>query len=351
MVLGRYIQKTFIVKLAIITLLAFSLSMFIEMAHNASYLHGFKGHLNLITISAKHGVNFVNDALFFVVSLSCIWTIIHLSTTSQMQIITIYKGSFTFILIQAVKSVLLLCIIHSVLSRDQHTSQNLKIHNRESIPTMWIKNLHIDHGTTSGEFYHMKNVKPHKNSFTASSIEVYSIKNSFLTNYTLYQNPFIIAHPGKKILSFFIRNTLGDVEKIEIQGLNHTSAFNHLRNSTSPTHANLFTALVKIIQNIVHEKNSSKRTIAYIVGKLQVYVSLFAATLITFTQLLATTNTRSSNTGTKIIQTIAFLIVSYTIPEIIKVIGGGGLTNQITSLGITLSIAIAFLSRFIKNYH
>ena len=354
MILNRYIQRTFVIKFIHITFVCLILATFVELAHDVSKCQDVCTPTGVILGSFIRGVLFTNNALFFIVAITSIWFILYMTNTMQMQIITVYGGTPTLIILQIFKVLTILSVFYIfafdgiILNIITKNKDPKKIENL-TIPTMWFKSVSIKDGTSSANFYLLQNIKPYKFGFIVDSIKEYKVESGYLVNYSEYKNTFVTQKHEENETTFFSLSKPNTLQKCTILNTSIKDLEQHfkVRGENSGFYNNI---------NVVLKKSQStqddyQKSTASIINTMQICLSFFVATLIVCTQLFSIYNTRFKGIHIKVAQTITYLITTYTLFEVVKVVGTQIITNQVISVTTTISVALVFLSRFIKMHH
>jgi hypothetical protein len=354
MILNRYIQRTFITKFIHITLICLILATFVELAHDISQCQGVCTPTKVFLGGVTRGILFTNNALFFIIAITSVWFTLYMTNTMQMQIITVYGGTPTLIMLQIFKVLTIMSVFYVfifngiILSAIIKNKDTEKIENF-TIPTMWFKSVSIKGGTSSANFYLLQNIRPYKFGFIVDSIKEYKVENGYLVNYSEHRNTFVTQKHEESETTFFSLSKPNTLQKRTILNTSIKDLEQHfkIRDENSGFYSNLSV--------ILHKSQSTQddyqKSIASIMNTIQTCLSLFVATLIVCTQLFSFYNTRFKGIHIKIAQTITYLIITYTLFEVVKVVGTHVVTNQIISVTTTVSVALVFLSRFIKLHH
>lgn len=355
MVLEKYIRRLFAEKVLLTIAISLTISIFIEIAGGVSKCKEVCSVYEIFKSSVTDGVVFVNDAIFFIISIASIWFIFRIISSNQMQIITVYTGSFLFTLKNVAIVITYICFIylfpfnHFILhniKKNHITSQTLA-----EVEKMWIKNINTSNNTSNGSFYLLQNVSKYKTGLISKSINVYTVSDGYLTHYINYKNVFITKSQNGDAI-FFNLDIQNKTTKQNINSISFDDVQKNFQDITTNEFGSFYTDIKKLILNTLNpSKFQNTYSVTTLLHNIQICISLFASTLIPFTQLLSIKTVRGSGINGKVIQTVAFIIISYTMFEIVKIIDIGATTNHITSIAITAAIALAFLSRFVKIYH
>lgn len=354
MILNRYIQRTFVKKFIHIIFICLILATFVELAHDVSKCQDVCTPTDVILESFARGILFTNNAMFFIIAITSIWFTLYMANTMQMQIITVYGGTPTLIVLQIFKVLAMLSafyififdgIILSAIKKNKDTERVESL----VIPTMWFKSVSIKDGTSSANFYLLQNTKPYKFGFIVDIIKEYRVENGYLVNYIEHKDIFVTQKHEDNETTFFSLSKPNTLQKRTILNTPINDLRQHFK--TKSENSGFYSNIGVIFKNSQSTQDIYQESISSIMNTIQICLSFFVAMLIVCTQLFSIHNTRFKGTHIKVAQTITYLIITYTLFEVVKVIGTHVITNQVISITTTISIALVFLSRFIKIHH
>ena len=225
MVLEKYIRKMFAEKVIFTILISLTLSMFIEIAEGISKCKDVCTAYDIFKGAIIEGILFTNDAIFFIISIASIWFIFRIISSNQMQIITVYTGSFLFTLKNAVVVITYICLIylfpfnHFILNKIQKNHNTS--HRYHAVEKMWIKNINTSNNTSNGSFYLLQNISQYKTGFISELMNVYTVSDGYLTHYINYKKAFITKSNNSDAIFF----TLEKNNKTNKQSMNGISFY------------------------------------------------------------------------------------------------------------------------------
>lgn len=295
--------------------------------------------------------SFTNDALFFIIVTASIWFVFSMISTMQMQIITLYQGSPTFIIKQAMIVIFYISFFyiffvdHFIITKSTNILNNEYRRSSVENRSLWLNDIELYNGPPRGNLYFIQDIVKRPPGFIAATLKDYEIEDAHLSQYKEYKNVFISGYDKNKI-SFF---TIGE-KNIQKTVINNSS-IDDIEKILNQKKKNVKSFLSQIYKSYDDHKPSYMFDDSQVLQKYQKILSLFVAMLIPFTQLLSIKSVRSGQSLTNIVKAMVFSIISYTSFEVIKVIDITNITNIVTSIMVTISILLAFLSRFVKIYH
>lgn len=337
MVLDRYFQNTFLQK-TITTLLIFTLIVvFTDTLQISTKCKDECGIFNVLSMGLKHGIIFVDEALFFVITISSMWFAVHAILTSQMQIATIYTQSHTFVIKNCLIALLKFCIVYFVLF-DLIGTQFLYSEKHQEKYTknqsVWISNPHED----SLGILNITDTTTDNNSIHATVYQEFNIDGINTTKHAMYRDVSILNTESNDA------TLLTNGKIIPNDDLKFSDAVRVVTNETTPPRGMLRKGITSAIQQTT-PLTPIQLSILHIASK---YLSLFAPVVLCLIFYTGVNSARSNAFGVSMLKTIISATILFTAFEVIKIVDTYSIPMQQSALMLVISVTSGLFYIFVK---
>lgn len=358
MIIGLYIQRLFLYRVTAVFGITFALATFLELASVISQPDIMQNISTFIKYTLCKALIFNDDAMFFIVTTGTMLFANHISSTSQLPIILLYRGSPMFILKKVCYAISLVALLyvtifhgfvyHKVTAFMNEYRKDYAM--KDNVPQIWIKNIDVTNpDDIHGDIYLLTNVKIYKYGFIVDGIVHYKISKGSLEKYTKYSKAFITNTPTKEIVFFSLHKTSiarNVISNVKIQDI---------YSSFSETNGKILNqSTYSEIKKIIKKKDLPAKTVnaayMYLISILQAGISMVSAAILVLAYSL---NTSSRNTALNFvtIKVLSYTIIIYTVIKIVKMLYPYSIINYTTALMLTLATIFIFTGKFIKKYY
>lgn len=343
MTLGRYFQKIFFTRIVITMLIAIFIATTIETLQLSTTCKIECNSLRLTMEGLFNGILFADNALFFIITISTIWFLVYVISTSQMQIALIYSKSPWFIIKNATLCLFKFCILYSIvfdfiLIKHLYGDESF-ITKYTATPYVWMSSQNNDL-LNKKQILYLQNVILNDNIITASSLDIYDIEDNRLSKYIQYTNIKIPKTSNEN------STVISNGKLITINGISFNKIVQNIFNEKTLPRM----LLLKSIQSFIYKTPLVVNPILIILHIVEKYLSLIVPTIVGIIFLSNVKTARSGTFGINILKTIIFSTLFFTLFEIVKIIDIYSIMTQKIALILIISFIMTLIYVFIVKH-
>lgn len=310
-------------------------------------------HLKMMAVeSFCGGIIFTYHASFFILAIACMWFSVKLMSTLEIQISVAYRYHITQIaknLLYVTITVIVVyifvidgIIVNTILNKHQYSNAY-----SDKLKSVWVGDFSDNKASTNGTVYHFANISRARLGFYVKNATIFKIDNESIVSYKKYNNIFVSTHSPSA--AFLVLPNPEDGMR-EVVGYKITKSGTRIIGEALNYKANHH-GVYGVIKKITNNNPISNEELMSIASTTQVSLSFVLSFVIILAELISHRGNRVTATRENVLKVMVYLIISYTLCEVVKIIGTDSIYSQLTSTTLTLSLIFIFLSRAIKVHN